>query len=263
MVARRDFEPKIIGFLCNWCCYAGADLAGVSRYQYPPNIRVIRVPCSGRVDPAFILRSFSNGVDGVFMGGCHLGDCHYITQGNYYALSVMHLTKKLLEQVGVNPKRLRLEWVSASEGNRFAQVMIDLTGQIKELGPLGVGEGIDANRLKLKLEAVTRLVPYIKILERKRLRVRFETTEEYDRYFAGDEFKKLFRDLIADKLRTEEIMLLLREKPMSVEEVSEALAISPSEASSYLNHSARQGIVRFDEAQKRFVLADVKEQVLS
>lgn len=258
-----EFEPRIIGFLCNWCCYAGADLAGVSRYQYPPNIRVIRVPCSGRVDPAFIIRSFSNGVDGVFMGGCHLGDCHYITQGNYYALNVMHLCRKLLEQIGVDPRRLRLEWVSASEGSRFAQIMIDFTGQLKELGPLGVSEGIDADKLRLKLEAVRNLVPYIKLLERKRLNVRFETTEQYDRYYASGEFDRLFRELISEKLRTEEIVLTLREKPMSGAEISEALGVSPSEITNSLNSLARQGIIRFDETEKRYAPADIKEQVLN
>jgi len=147
-----EFDPKILGFLCNWCCYAGADLAGVSRYQYPTNMRIIRVMCSGRVDPAFILRAFSNGMDGVFVGGCWLGECHYVTEGNYSALSVMHICKKLLEQIGVNPERLRLEWVSASEGIRFTEVITDFTKKLKELGPLGIGEGIDENGLKLKLK---------------------------------------------------------------------------------------------------------------
>ena len=174
MVIRHQFEPKILGFLCNWCCYAGADLAGVSRYQYPPNIRVIRLMCTGRVDSSFILRAFSNGIDGVFIGGCWLGECHYLTQGNYQALSMMHLTKKLLKQIGVSHERLRLEWVSASEGIRFTEVITDFTNKLKELGPLG----IDENGLKLKLEAVKNLVPYIKLVERERLRVHFDTEEE-------------------------------------------------------------------------------------
>lgn len=101
-----EFKPRIVGFLCNWCCYAGADLCGVSRYQYPPYIRVIRVMCSGRVDPAFMLRAFSNGTDGVFIGGCWPGECHYATEGNYDALSRVSLYKKLLEYIGVNPENL-------------------------------------------------------------------------------------------------------------------------------------------------------------
>ena len=255
MVVRHEFEPKLLGFLCNWCCYAGADLAGVSRYQYPPNIRVIRVMCSGRVDPAFILRAFSNGIDGVFIGGCWLGECHYITQGNYHALSVMHLCKKLLEQIGVSPERLRIEWVSASEGIRFAEVVTDFTRQLKELGPLGIDEGRDGNGLKLKLEAARSLVPYIKLVERERLRVHFDTEDEYNRFFTSDEVDRLFHELIADKLAISQIMLLLRERPLSTGEISETLGLSPSQVSRYLNSSAREGLVRFDESQKRFIPA--------
>ena len=255
MVVRHTFEPRILGFLCNWCCYAGADLAGVSRYQYPPNIRVIRLMCSGRVDPAFILRAFSNGTDGVFIGGCWLGECHYITEGNYDALSVLHLCKKLLEQIGVNPERLRLEWVSASEGIRFAEVITDFTKKLKELGPLGIGEGIDENGLKLKLEAVKNLIPYIKLVERERLRVHFATEDEYNEFFTSDEVDRLFRELIVDKLTISQILLLLRERPISTGEISEILSLSPSEVSRYLNSSAREGLVRFDEIQKCFVPA--------
>ncbi len=255
MVSVHRFEPRILGFLCNWCCYAGADLAGVSRYQYPPNIRIIRLMCSGRVDPAFILRAFSNGTDGVFIGGCWLGECHYITQGNYDALSVMHLSKKLLGEIGINPDRLRLEWVSASEGIRFAEVMTDFTSKLKELGPLGTGEGIDESELKLNLKAAKNLVPYIKLVERERLRVHFETEEEYDEFFNSDEVNALFKELIVDKLAISRIMLLLEEKPLSIGEISEILGLSPSEVSGYINSSARQGLTRYDESRKRFALA--------
>jgi F420-non-reducing hydrogenase iron-sulfur subunit len=248
-----EFEPRILGFLCNWCCYAGADLAGVSRYQYPTNMRIIRVMCSGRVDPAFILRAFSNGMDGVFVGGCWLGECHYVTEGNYDALSVMHICKKLLELIGVDPERLRLEWVSASQGIRFAEVITDFVKKLKELGPLGIGEGIDAEGLKLKFEAVQSLVPYIKLVERERLRVHFETEDEYDKFFGSEEVDRLFRELIVDKLAISQILLLLRERPLSTGEISEILGLSPSEVSRYLNSSAKEGLVRFDEIQKCFV----------
>jgi F420-non-reducing hydrogenase iron-sulfur subunit len=248
-----EFEPKILGFLCNWCCYAGADLAGVSRYQYPTNIRLIRVMCSGRVDMAFILRAFSNGIDGVFVGGCWLGECHYAPEGNYEALSMMHLCKKLLEQVGVNPERLRLEWVSASEGIRFKEIITDFTKKLKELGPLGIGEGIDENGLKLKLEAVRSLVPYIKLVQRERLRVHFDTEEKYDKFFSSEEVDRLFRELIVGKLTISQILLLLRERPLSTGEISDILGLSPSEVSRYLNSSAKDGLIRFDEIQKCFV----------
>jgi F420-non-reducing hydrogenase iron-sulfur subunit len=255
MVAGHEFKPRILGFLCNWCCYAGADLAGVSRYQYPPNIRVIRLMCSGRVDPAFILRAFSNGADGVFMGGCWPGECHYITEGNYEAITVMHICRKLLELIGVNPERLRLEWVSASEGIRFAEVITDFTGKLKELGPLGTGKGIDQNGLKFKLEAVKNLLPYIKLVERERLRVRFETEQEYNEFFSSDEVNRLFHELIVDKLTMSQIMVLLRERPLSTGEISEILDLNPSEVSRHLTSSARQGLVRFDESLKRFAPA--------
>jgi len=153
MASNYDFEPKILGFLCNWCCYAGADLAGVSRYQYPPNMRVIRMMCSGRIDPKFIFRAFANGIDGVFIGGCWLGECHYASEGNYDALEITKRSKKVLEQMGLSPDRLRIEWVSASEGIRFAELVTEFTKKLKELGPLGVGEGKDPEELKKDLEA--------------------------------------------------------------------------------------------------------------
>jgi len=128
------FEPKIIGFCCNWCAYAGADLAGISRIQYPPNLRMIRVMCSGTIDPLYILEAFQKGADGVFIGGCHPGDCHYMA-GNYKTRRRVSLVKKLLSQLGVSPQRIRLEWLSAAEGQAFAHVVTDFTEKVKELGP--------------------------------------------------------------------------------------------------------------------------------
>jgi F420-non-reducing hydrogenase iron-sulfur subunit len=135
MSEKTVFEPKIVGFLCNWCSYAGADLAGVSRIQYPPNIRIIRVMCSGRVDPIFVLEAFKNGSDGVLIAGCHLpSDCHYI-DGNFETLRRVTLLKTVIQQFGIEPERLRLEWISASEGEKFAATVRDMVQQIKQLGP--------------------------------------------------------------------------------------------------------------------------------
>ena len=135
MSGKNGFEPKIIGFLCNWCSYAGADLAGVSRIQYPPNIRIIRVMCSGRIDPVFVLKAFKDGADGVLVAGCHLpSDCHYIS-GNFKAARRINLLKKVLKEFSIEPERVRLEWVSASEGDKFATVVRDMVKEIKELGP--------------------------------------------------------------------------------------------------------------------------------
>jgi F420-non-reducing hydrogenase iron-sulfur subunit len=129
------FEPTIIGFLCNWCSYTGADLAGVSRIKSAPNVRIIRTMCSGRVDPAFVLKAFQLGADGVIVMGCHLGDCHY-QEGNYKTIRRIPFLKRLVGQFGIDPRRLRLEWVSASEGDRFAEIVNSFTEEIRALGPL-------------------------------------------------------------------------------------------------------------------------------
>ena len=133
-----NFEPKIVAFCCNWCSYAGADLAGTSRMQYSPNIRIIRVMCSGRVNPLFVLKALSVGADGVLILGCHPGDCHYI-EGNYKTLRRIPLLKKMLKQLGIEEERVRLEWVSASEGAKFAEVANNFTQTIKDLGPSSLG----------------------------------------------------------------------------------------------------------------------------
>ena len=134
----NGWQPRILGFLCNWCSYAGADLAGVSRFQYPPTVRIIRVMCSARVEPAFVLRAFLRGTDGVLVLGCHFGDCHYIS-GNYRCRDRMEITKELLNLLGIVPERLYLGWVSAAEGQQFAQIIADFTEQLMGIGPLGKG----------------------------------------------------------------------------------------------------------------------------
>jgi F420-non-reducing hydrogenase iron-sulfur subunit len=129
------FEPRIIGFLCNWCSYSGADLAGVSRIPSAPNLRAVKVMCTGRVDPTFVLRAFELGADGVLISGCHPGDCHY-AEGNYKAMRRVALLKVMLRANGIDPARLRIEWISASEGEKFARVVNEFTAQIRDLGPL-------------------------------------------------------------------------------------------------------------------------------
>jgi coenzyme F420-reducing hydrogenase delta subunit len=130
-----EFEPRIVGFLCNWCSYAGADLAGTSRIQYPPNVRVIRVMCSGRVNPLFIAKCFAEGADGVLVSGCHIGDCHYL-EGNYLARRRFVIMNSLLDYLGIETGRFRMSWVSASEGGRFAEVVSKIVEEIRELGPI-------------------------------------------------------------------------------------------------------------------------------
>ena len=131
---KEEFEPKIVGFLCNWCSYAGADLAGTSRIQYPPNVRIIRVMCSGSVDSMQILRALLEGADGVFVGGCHPGDCHYI-DGNYKARRRMVLLENILGTLGLEKERVWLRWISASEGQKFADTMKEMTETVRKLGP--------------------------------------------------------------------------------------------------------------------------------
>jgi F420-non-reducing hydrogenase iron-sulfur subunit len=136
--APDGFEPRIVAFFCNWCTYTAADLAGISRMQYAPNVRVIRLMCSGRVDPQFVLAAFRNGADGVLIGGCHPGDCHY-QEGNYNALRRFELLRPMLEQLGIERERVRLEWISASEGDRVREVCNEIAEQVRALGPLRLG----------------------------------------------------------------------------------------------------------------------------
>jgi F420-non-reducing hydrogenase iron-sulfur subunit len=134
-MSEAKFEPRIVAFFCNWCTYLEADLAGTSRMKYPPNARVIRVMCSGRIDPQFILKAFANGADGVLIGGCHPGDCHY-QEGNYKCLRRFNLLKRVVKEMGIEDGRLRLEWISASEGDRLRTVMFEMVEQVRALGPL-------------------------------------------------------------------------------------------------------------------------------
>jgi F420-non-reducing hydrogenase iron-sulfur subunit len=137
-----DFEPKIVAFLCNWCSYTGADLAGTSRMKYPDNIKIIRIMCSGRIGPTFILKALREGADGVMICGCHPGDCHY-HEGNYKCLRRYKLLQKYIQQLGIDSRRLHLEWISASEGKQFAELAANMTEQVRELGPCKIRETME------------------------------------------------------------------------------------------------------------------------
>jgi F420-non-reducing hydrogenase iron-sulfur subunit len=147
------FEPRIVAFLCNWCTYTGADLAGVSRLKSPANIRVIRTMCSGRVDPTFILKAFDLGADGVLIGGCHPGDCHY-AEGNYKTLRRAHMLKKIMQAYGIDERRLRLEWISAAEGDKFQEVTTTFTKTIQSIGPLDWKKRIEKVKQTERMVAV-------------------------------------------------------------------------------------------------------------
>jgi len=211
--------------------------------------------CSGRVDLAHVFRAFSNGADGVFLGACHLNECNYITHGNYHALTMVSLAKKLLEHIGLNPERLKIAFMSGAEANLFVEGVNGFVKKVKELGPLGLGEGLDEKELKFKLEAVTRLIPYIRLVEREKLRLPAMPEEEYRKFFDSDELNRLFNETIADKLAISQIMLLLREGPLSTAEIAKTLGLTPSKVSKHLNASSKQRLVRYDESRKCFALA--------
>lgn len=173
--------------------------------------------CSGRIDLAFVLRAFLNGMDGVFIGGCRLNECNYVTHGNYHALNMVLLCRKIMEHIGLNPNRLGIEFMSAGEGILFAEVMSGFGKKVKQLGPLGKGEGIDRGELKSRLEAVTKLVPYIKMVEREKLAARLDKEEEYNRLFTRDEVDRLFREVISyyiDSDKCQACMICLKKCPV-------------------------------------------------
>jgi coenzyme F420-reducing hydrogenase delta subunit len=211
--------------------------------------------CSGRVDLEFILRAFSNGQDGVFIGGCRLNECNYITHGNYDALSNTHICRKIMEHIGLNPERLRIEFMSGADGNLLAEVTNDFTEKVKVLGPLGKGEGIDQNKLKFNLEAARKLIPYIKLVEREKLRVPFKSEEAYNDFFESSEMHRLFNDIFSDKLAISQILLLVKEKPLSTRDISEKLGLNPSDVSKHMNRSSMHGLVRYNTSSNCYALS--------
>ena len=210
--------------------------------------------CSGRVDLEFIFRAFSKGQDGVFIGGCKLDECNYVTHGNYDAFALTHLCKKILEYIGLNPKRLRTEFMSGADGNLLAEYTDDFSRQIKELGPLGKNEGMDANLVKFKLEAARKLVPYIRLVERERLRVPIKSKQAYTEFFESNEIDALFDEIFSDKLAISQILLLLGEKPLSTRDISARLSLNPSDVSRYMIQSSRHGMVQYDTASNCYAL---------
>lgn len=216
----NNFDPKIIGFLCNWCSYAGADLAGVSRIKYPPNIRVIRVMCSGRVDPILIADAFLRGIDGVMVLGCHFGDCHYIN-GNYNAEKRIIATRKLLSYTPVTSERLYLDWVSAAEGGRYAQLVTDFVQKIKTIGPLKIDEKTEKSLLAFKDVLDGETFRHLTAIE-------WTLTEKgnvYGEKIPVDDFKKRLEQTLYQEYIRACILRLLKDKNLSVLEVAQSLSI--------------------------------------
>ena len=200
--------------------------------------------CSGRIDLAHVFRAFSKGADGVFIGACHLNECNYITHGNYHALTMVHIGKKIMEHLGLRPERLRIQFMSGAEGGLFVESVNDFVKKVKELGPLGEGEGLDEKGLKLKLETVTGLIPYIRLVERERLRLPAMAEEEYQKFFASDELKRIFDETIIEKLAIGQIVSLLRKGPLTTGEIAQGVGLTPSEVSKHLSTSSRHRLVQ-------------------
>jgi coenzyme F420-reducing hydrogenase delta subunit len=211
--------------------------------------------CSGRVDLEFILRAFSNGQDGVFIGGCRLNECNYITHGNYDALSNTHICKKIMEHIGLNPERLRIEFMSGADGNLLAEVTNDFTHKVRALGPLGQGEGIEINELKRNLEAARKLIPYLKLVEREKLRVPSKSEAAYRDFFESSEVHSLFNEIFSDNLTVSRILMLLKEKPLSTRDISEKLGLNPSDVATHMNRSSMHGLVRYNTSSNCYALA--------
>jgi coenzyme F420-reducing hydrogenase delta subunit len=211
--------------------------------------------CSGRVDLEFIFRAFSNGQDGVLIGGCKLNDCNYVTHGNFDALGNTYICKNILKRIGVNPDRLAIEFMSGGEGNRLAEVVDQFTARVKEIGRLGEAEGIDKAGLANDLAAVRKLVPYLRLVEREKLRAPVKSEEAYHDYYNSDEVGRLFDVLVGNNLTISRIVSLLGRKPMTTGEISESLGLNPSEVAKHMKTSSRQGLVRYDTGSNRYALA--------
>jgi F420-non-reducing hydrogenase iron-sulfur subunit len=211
--------------------------------------------CSGRIDLEFILRALANGQDGVFIGGCRLGECNYVTQGNFDALGLSLLCKKIMEHIGLNPDRLKIQFMNASDGILLAESVNEFSKTINGLGPLGKGEGLEIAELKRKLAALRKLVPYLRLVERERLRMPVKTEAAYREFYASEEFDRLFDKLVADKLASSQIMMLLTEKPLSTAEIAKGLGLNPSEVAKHIHESSMHGLVRYDVDQKRYAIA--------
>jgi F420-non-reducing hydrogenase iron-sulfur subunit len=245
LTLQKKFEPDIIGFLCNWCSYAGADLAGVSRFQYPPNVRIIRVMCSARVDPTIILEAFIRGLDGIMVLGCHLGDCHYMTC-NYYTEKRMITTKKAMKNAGLSSERLIIDWVSASEGERFATLVKEFTEGIRKLGPLGKETDLEPQQLRARMVAAKETLAQERIrwlMGRERELV--EVKNAFGEKVSQEEFDQLMCQTIEKEFAKRRILLSIREDALSIREIAQKVEASPREVLRNIVSLEHEGLVFF------------------
>ncbi|MFQ6081527.1 MAG: hydrogenase iron-sulfur subunit [Candidatus Bathyarchaeia archaeon] len=242
-------EPKIVGFLCNWCAYAGADLAGVSRISYPPNIRIVRLMCSGRLDPVIVLETLAQGADGILIMGCHPGDCHYI-EGNYQAELKVRMLKKLISYTGLEAERLRLEWVSTSEGTRFAEIVKEFTDQLKNLGPSPLaGEKPDVNVMTRILAAKAAAQDFRLRALVGRERGIIEKENAYGEKTSQEDFDEVMDSAIRAEYIRNRIYLLAKNEPLSVKEMAKRLDLDPSEVMRHIVIMRRRGLIALDRIE--------------
>lgn len=241
-----SFKPKIIGFLCNWCSYAGADLAGVSRIQYPPNIRIVRLMCSGRMEPYFVFESLMQGIDGIIIMGCHPGECHYMT-GNYEAEQKYDLLRKLLDISGLS-QRVNLEWVSASEGVKFGKVITDFSNKIQNLGP-SPAKGLkkDAD-LMISLKAMQMAANDYRLkvfVGRKKMLT--EVGNVYEEIIETEKFEEIEEAAVLAEYHRHKMLLLLQKEALSVESMSEKVNIGKNKILEHVTILRSKGLVDLSE----------------
>jgi len=240
-----SFEPKILSFLCNWCAYAGADLAGISRFQYPPNTRVIRVMCSGRIDPAFVPRAFLAGFDGVMILGCHPGDCHYLS-GNVQAEKKMTFLRKLLADEGIGEERLILDWVSAGEGQRFAELISRFTEQIRSAGPLPATEAVEGTLRAIQASLEGEKIRWMagkasELLEKENV---------YGERTDPERVREVLESTVRDELRKNRILRFLEAGSMTAREISGRLDIPLAETLPHLVSLVGEGRIGFEPSEE-------------
>ncbi len=249
MPEREGSEPSLVCFCCHWCSYSGADLAGVSRMQYPANIRIVRVMCSGRVEPYFVVQAFLHGLDGVLILGCHPGDCHYLT-GNYEARNMVAATRRLLDCVGIDNRRLVLDWVSAAEGTRFAEIVTKFTNEVKTLGTLGAAKPTDVAAVNFRLKAAIAAAQGEKLRWVVAKQTEFATKgNRYGEVFSRHELDRMLDGIVADEVMAQQILALLNEEPASVKEVAASLKLPPPQVLRSMLALRRKGLVTLSGVQ--------------
>lgn len=247
MVRAGGFDPKIVGFLCNWCSYAGADLAGVSRFRYPPNLKIIRVMCSGSVDPVIVLTILKEGADGVLLGGCHIGDCHYMS-GNCHAEKRAIMIRALLERAGLEKERFRLEWISASEGQKFAQVVSEFTETVRNLGPSRVKEDPELAR-GLEAAIDTALDFRVRSLLAKELEL-VEKGNIYGEEKTEEELRTIIDVAVEDEFLRNLILGIASDKPSSVKELSRMVSLPTDQVVDHIATLRQKNLLAIDHVEK-------------